>query len=149
MQGSDQQGYFSSYQAAQAYARRKNVAAFEYGGVFYTRPQEGSPFYTRMEQQLPRGPSAQPSQPSRQPSPPEAQPSQPSQPSQQSDDDIVYAAPNFVSEYRRNTLPVIPVQQWHLDVQHEFLTNTVLQVSYVGSKGTHLTLQSDLGITSS
>jgi len=31
------------------------------------------------------------------------------------DDDIVYAAPNFVSEYRRNTLPVIPVQQWHLD----------------------------------
>ena len=31
------------------------------------------------------------------------------------DDDIVYASPNFVSEYRRNAVPVIPVQQWHLD----------------------------------
>ncbi|HYM07596.1 MAG TPA: carboxypeptidase regulatory-like domain-containing protein, partial [Terriglobales bacterium] len=36
------------------------------------------------------------------------------------------------------------VQQWHLDVQHEFMRNTVVQVSYVGSKGTHLTLQRDL-----
>ena len=31
------------------------------------------------------------------------------------DDDIVYSAPNFVSEYRRNAVPVIPPQQWHLD----------------------------------
>jgi carboxypeptidase family protein len=31
------------------------------------------------------------------------------------------------------------VQQWHLDVQHEILRNTVATVSYVGSKGTHLT----------
>ena len=31
------------------------------------------------------------------------------------------------------------VQQWHLDVQHEILRGTVATVSYVGSKGTHLT----------
>ncbi len=31
------------------------------------------------------------------------------------------------------------VQQWHLDVQREILKNTVATVSYVGSKGTHLT----------
>jgi hypothetical protein len=31
------------------------------------------------------------------------------------------------------------VQQWHLDVQHEFLKHTVVTLSYVGSKGTHLT----------
>ncbi len=31
------------------------------------------------------------------------------------------------------------VQQWHLDLQHEFMKNTVATVSYVGSKGTHLT----------
>lgn len=31
------------------------------------------------------------------------------------DDDIVYSAPNFLSEYRRNAVPVIPAQQWHLD----------------------------------
>ena len=30
------------------------------------------------------------------------------------------------------------VQQWHLDVQHEFPKNTVAVLSYVGSKGTHL-----------
>jgi hypothetical protein len=30
------------------------------------------------------------------------------------------------------------VQQWHLDVQHEFTRNTVAVLSYVGSKGTHL-----------
>ena len=30
------------------------------------------------------------------------------------------------------------IQQWHLDVQHEILRNTVATVSYVGSKGTHL-----------
>jgi hypothetical protein len=31
------------------------------------------------------------------------------------------------------------VQQWHLDLQHEVVRNTVATVSYVGSKGTHLT----------
>jgi hypothetical protein len=30
------------------------------------------------------------------------------------------------------------VQQWHLDVQHDLAKNTVATVSYVGSKGTHL-----------
>jgi hypothetical protein len=36
------------------------------------------------------------------------------------------------------------MQQWHLDVQHDIAHNTVATVSYVGSKGTHLTRQSDL-----
>jgi hypothetical protein len=36
------------------------------------------------------------------------------------------------------------VQQWHLDVQQEIARNTVATVSYVGSKGTHLTRQSNL-----
>ncbi len=36
------------------------------------------------------------------------------------------------------------VQQWHLDVQHEVVRNTVATVSYVGSKGTHLNRQTDL-----
>ena len=36
------------------------------------------------------------------------------------------------------------MQQWHLDIQHEVLRNTVLTASYVGSKGTHLTRISDL-----
>ncbi len=31
------------------------------------------------------------------------------------------------------------VQQWHLDVQREVVRNTVATLSYVGSKGTHLT----------
>src|SRR5579863_7812411 len=30
------------------------------------------------------------------------------------------------------------VQQWHLDIQHEFTRNTLAVLSYVGSKGTHL-----------
>ena len=30
-------------------------------------------------------------------------------------------------------------QQWHLDIQHEVSKNTIATVSYVGSKGTHLT----------
>ena len=34
-------------------------------------------------------------------------------------------------------------QQWNLSVQHEFFKNTVGEVSYVGSKGTHLSLQLD------
>ena len=31
------------------------------------------------------------------------------------EDDVVYAAPNFVSEFRRTAPPVIPVTQWHLN----------------------------------
>src|SRR6185295_14931494 len=36
------------------------------------------------------------------------------------------------------------VQQWHVDVQHQILRNTVATIAYVGSKGTHLTLTRDL-----
>jgi hypothetical protein len=36
------------------------------------------------------------------------------------------------------------MQQWHLDVQRDITHGTVLTVSYVGSKGTHLGRQSDL-----
>lgn len=36
------------------------------------------------------------------------------------------------------------MQQWHLDVQHELPGHTVVTVSYVGSKGTHLGLQRNL-----
>jgi hypothetical protein len=36
------------------------------------------------------------------------------------------------------------MQQWHFDIQHEMPHNTVLTVSYVGSKGTHLGRQTDL-----
>jgi len=36
------------------------------------------------------------------------------------------------------------VQQWHLDWQQELIRNTVATISYVGSKGTHLTRVSNL-----
>jgi hypothetical protein len=36
------------------------------------------------------------------------------------------------------------IQQWHLDVQHDIAKNTVATISYVGSKGTHLTKEYDL-----
>jgi hypothetical protein len=36
------------------------------------------------------------------------------------------------------------VQQWHFDVQRELARNAVGTISYVGSKGTHLTRQTDL-----
>ncbi len=36
------------------------------------------------------------------------------------------------------------VEQWNLDVQHQFFGNTALTVAYVGSKGTHLTDLRDL-----
>ena len=36
------------------------------------------------------------------------------------------------------------VQQWNLNVQHELPSHLVLSVAYVGSKGTHLTIQNDL-----
>lgn len=35
------------------------------------------------------------------------------------------------------------VQQWNLNVQHQFTSNTVVTVAYAGSKGTHLTDQRD------
>ena len=35
------------------------------------------------------------------------------------------------------------MQQWHLDVQHEVIKNTVATFSYVGSKGTHLNRQTN------
>ncbi len=36
------------------------------------------------------------------------------------------------------------VQQWNVSVQRELLNSTVLTVAYVGSKGTHLSLQRDI-----
>jgi len=36
------------------------------------------------------------------------------------------------------------MQQWHLDIQRELPGHSVVMVSYVGSKGTHLGLQRDL-----
>src|SRR5581483_9872093 len=36
------------------------------------------------------------------------------------------------------------VQQWHFDIQHDIAHNTVGTISYVGSKGTHLSDQIDL-----
>jgi hypothetical protein len=36
------------------------------------------------------------------------------------------------------------MQQYHFDIQQEFLRNVLLTVSYVGSRGTHLTSQNDL-----
>jgi hypothetical protein len=36
------------------------------------------------------------------------------------------------------------VQQWHLDIQQEIIKNTVATISYVGSKGTHLSRLFDM-----
>ena len=36
------------------------------------------------------------------------------------------------------------MQQFHFDIQRELMKNTIATVAYVGSKGTHLTLQNDL-----
>jgi hypothetical protein len=36
------------------------------------------------------------------------------------------------------------VQQWHLDVQRDLIKHAVATLAYVGSKGTHLTLQREL-----
>jgi hypothetical protein len=36
------------------------------------------------------------------------------------------------------------VQQWHLDIQREVARGTLFTVAYVGSKGTHLSLQRDI-----
>jgi hypothetical protein len=46
---------------------------------------------------------------------------------------------SFVSIPNQVVWPYI--QQWHFDIQHEIAKNTVATVSYVGSKGTHLTRQ--------
>ncbi|MGC2476503.1 MAG: carboxypeptidase regulatory-like domain-containing protein [Candidatus Sulfotelmatobacter sp.] len=55
-------------------------------------------------------------------------------------------SPSFpFSFYSIPTKAIWPyMQQWHLDIQHELPSHTVLTVSYVGSKGTHLGLQRDL-----
>jgi subtilisin family serine protease len=39
-------------------------------------------------------------------------------------DDIVLAAPNFVSEFKRSQSPAIPVNQWHLDNTGQFAGQT-------------------------
>ena len=49
---------------------------------------------------------------------------------------------SFISIPDKTTWPYM--QQWHLDLQRELPQHVVLTVSYVGSKGTHLTRQSDL-----
>ncbi|HEY6253062.1 MAG TPA: carboxypeptidase regulatory-like domain-containing protein [Candidatus Angelobacter sp.] len=36
------------------------------------------------------------------------------------------------------------IQQWHFDIQHEIMRNTVATVAYVGTKGTHLSQIFDL-----
>ena len=36
------------------------------------------------------------------------------------------------------------VQQWNLNIQREIMKETVMSVAYVGSKGTHLSLQRDI-----
>ncbi|HEV2400967.1 MAG TPA: carboxypeptidase regulatory-like domain-containing protein [Candidatus Sulfotelmatobacter sp.] len=55
-------------------------------------------------------------------------------------------SPSFpFSFYSIPTSAIWPyMQQWHLDVQHELPSHTVVTVSYVASKGTHLGLQRDL-----
>jgi len=62
--------------------------------------------------------------------------------------DIVPTPPGASTPLQMISIPnkvVWPyVQQWHFDVQHEILKNTVATVSYVGSKGTHLTHILDL-----
>ena len=55
-------------------------------------------------------------------------------------------SPSFpFSFYSIPTKAIWPyMQQWHLDIQHELPSHTVVTISYVGSKGTHLGLQRDL-----
>jgi hypothetical protein len=47
----------------------------------------------------------------------------------------------FISIPDKTTWPYM--QQWHFDIQQELPQHVVLTVAYVGSKGTHLTRQSD------
>ncbi len=49
---------------------------------------------------------------------------------------------SFLSIPNQVTWPYM--QQWHFDIQHELPGHTVMTVSYVGSKGTHLARQLDL-----
>ncbi|MGA7569088.1 MAG: carboxypeptidase regulatory-like domain-containing protein [Terriglobales bacterium] len=49
---------------------------------------------------------------------------------------------SFISIPDKTTWPYM--QQWHFDIQRQMPEHIVLTVSYVGSKGTHLTRQSDL-----
>lgn len=55
-------------------------------------------------------------------------------------------APNFPFSFTSIPNQVVwpYMQQWHLDIQHELPDRSVLTVSYVGSKGTHLGRQRDL-----
>jgi hypothetical protein len=55
-------------------------------------------------------------------------------------------APSFPSSFYSVPNKVVwpYMQQWHLDVQHELPGHSVVTVSYVGSKGTHLGRQSDM-----
>jgi hypothetical protein len=55
-------------------------------------------------------------------------------------------APNFpLSVFSIPNKAIWPyMQQWHFDIQHEVSKNTMATVAYVGSKGTHLTRESDL-----
>ena len=41
-------------------------------------------------------------------------------------------------------IPEAYVQQWHLSVQHQFKGDTMVEVGYVGSRGTHLADPSDI-----
>jgi len=56
------------------------------------------------------------------------------------------AAPAFPSSFLSiPTKAIWPyMQQWHLDIQRELPGHSVMTISYVGSKGTHLGLQRDL-----
>lgn len=61
---------------------------------------------------------------------------------------IVPQPPGATSPFSAVSIPnkaIWPyVQQWHLDIQRDVARNTIVTVSYVGSKGTHLTRQFDL-----
>ncbi len=48
---------------------------------------------------------------------------------------------SFISIPDKTTWPYM--QQWHLDIEHELPEHIVFTASYVGSKGTHLTRESD------
>jgi Carboxypeptidase regulatory-like domain len=49
---------------------------------------------------------------------------------------------SFISIPNKTTWPYM--QQWHFDIQRELPQHVVATISYVGSKGTHLTRQTDL-----
>ena len=49
---------------------------------------------------------------------------------------------SFISIPKKAIWPYM--QQWHLDIQHEFAGHSLMTMSYVGSKGTHIGLQRNL-----